>query len=69
VKDKSNTREDSQVTLEDCKGRRKELEEYPYRSRSKMKLRLEERVFGVGKFFPNSCTCKIVLDEPKKYQI
>jgi hypothetical protein len=31
-----------------------------------MNLRLEERVFGVGKWFPRLCTCKTVLDKPKQ---
>jgi hypothetical protein len=38
----------------------KELEEHPYRSRTKMDLRLEERVFGIFKWFLRLCTCKIV---------
>jgi hypothetical protein len=67
--DKSNTREASRVTLADCKGRSKEIEEHLYRSRSNMNLRHEERVFGVGKWLPRLCTYKKMLDKSKQDNI
>jgi hypothetical protein len=45
VKDKSNTREASRVTLGGLDGRSKELEECPYRSRSRMEMRLEKKSY------------------------
>jgi hypothetical protein len=43
VKDKSNTREASWVTLGGLRWEKKELEECPYRSRSRMRMRLERK--------------------------
>jgi hypothetical protein len=56
VKDKSNIREASRVTLEGLQWEKQGSKEYPYRSRKRMRMRLGERVLGVGKWFPKLCT-------------
>jgi hypothetical protein len=57
------------VTLGGLQGEKQGTIKKPFRSRFEMNLRLEERVLGVGKWFPRLCTYKTVLDKPKQDQI